>query len=237
MKSWYKPAAAAVLLAVLILSSACGNKTVQVGNTDSKGQADGTAPTTVTASGDAPESPVLDGTGDAALPLVPSSGDSQTEGDGSGEEEAQDPAESGAPADEESSSPSESSFSQAGAASSGIANTAAGLVGSPYTDNGANPQTGFDNSGFLYYVLAENGITISRKASGQSSAGTAVSWEEIQPGDLLFFSTEPGGSTLYGGVYLGDGKMVYAANPQDNTMETAITSPYWAQHFSTARRF
>ena len=62
----------------------------------------------------------------------------------------------------------------------GIILTAESLLGVPFVDGGETPD-GFDNSGFIYYVLRQNGyITCPRGVSAQAQMGTALSYDELK---------------------------------------------------------
>lgn len=78
-------------------------------------------------------------------------------------------------------------------------------MGSPYVYGGTSP-SGFDCSGYIQYVFAQNGKDIPRTTQAQRAAATPVS--EPQPGDLVFF----GSSTYHAGIYAGDGQMYDAGN-------------------------
>ncbi|WP_344244735.1 C40 family peptidase [Isoptericola hypogeus] len=78
---------------------------------------------------------------------------------------------------------------------SAIVEIAMQYLGVPYQWGGSTP-SGFDCSGFTSYVYAEAGISIPRTSSGQRDAGTVVSREEAQPGDLIW---SPGHIAIYAG--------------------------------------
>ncbi|MCL1799835.1 MAG: C40 family peptidase [Promicromonosporaceae bacterium] len=63
---------------------------------------------------------------------------------------------------------------------------AARYVGSPYRWGGTSP-AGFDCSGFTQYVFGQLGINLPRSSGAQRHAGTVVSREEAQPGDLVWW--------------------------------------------------
>ena len=58
--------------------------------------------------------------------------------------------------------------------------------GVPYAYGGASP-SGFDCSGFTQYVMRACGYSIYRTATDQLENGYAVSYSDLQPGDLVFF--------------------------------------------------
>lgn len=54
-----------------------------------------------------------------------------------------------------------------------VVTSAASLIGTDFVDGGETPEQGFDNSGFIYYVLRENGyITCPRGVSQAVGDGT-----------------------------------------------------------------
>jgi cell wall-associated NlpC family hydrolase len=95
---------------------------------------------------------------------------------------------------------------------SGIAATAAKYVGVPYVWGGGSP-SGWDCSGFVAYVYAQNGINISRGTSAIRASGQFVRTSSPKPGDLVF---QNGGGHV--GIYLGGGKMIGAQNPTVDTI-------------------
>lgn len=61
------------------------------------------------------------------------------------------------------------------------------FVGVPYKYAGQSPSTGFDCSGFTYYVMKGFGISLSPASSAQATLGKKVPLDKALPGDLLFF--------------------------------------------------
>lgn len=114
---------------------------------------------------------------------------------------------------------------------------ALGFVGCNYVFGGNGP-TSFDCSGFTKYVYAHFGYTINRVANDQVNNGVAVSFDQLQPGDLICFSNTYSSSDwiTHVGIYIGDGKMVHAANSTRGVTVDTITSGYYYNHFAAARR-
>ena len=61
--------------------------------------------------------------------------------------------------------------------------------GTPYKWGGTEPKRGVDCSGFTSGVYRDQGIIIPRTSKMQYAVGDAVSRNELQYGDLLFFDT------------------------------------------------
>lgn len=129
--------------------------------------------------------------------------------------------------------PSEESSAEEtpGMAAGNVISMARSLIGTDFADGGETPASGFDNSGFIYYVLRENGyITCPRGVSRQSEMGTAVGFGELRTGDLVFFS-ESGTVAEFGGIYIGGGKMIACLMPGTKVKEVDITTNYYQKNF------
>lgn len=115
-----------------------------------------------------------------------------------------------------------------------VANVAIRYVGTPYVWGGTTPR-GFDCSGFTQYVLSQSGITMPRNSYEQFHMGKSVQQAELQPGDLLFFTTyAPGPSHL--GIYIGEGKFVHALNQHTGVITSALDSDYYKNRYLGAKR-
>lgn len=109
-----------------------------------------------------------------------------------------------------------------------IAATARKYLGHKYVYGGASP-SGFDCSGFTYYVYKQFGVSLPRTSGAQRSAGKSVSRDNIRPGDLLTFSGHVG-------IYVGDGVMVHAANPSRGVVTDNVFSGYYSGRILSIRR-
>ena len=83
-------------------------------------------------------------------------------------------------------------------------------LGIPYVWGGSSPSTGFDCSGFTSYVYAQVGVSLPHHAASQYSMGTPVAYEQLAPGDLVFFS-----GLGHVGLYIGGGQFVHAPHTGD----------------------
>ena len=106
-----------------------------------------------------------------------------------------------------------------------IVSTAKRYMGTPYVFGGESPEEGFDCSGFLEYVFAQNGIGIPRTADEQYKLGRLVKPSQLTKGDLVFFTTyEPGASHC--GIYLGDDNFIHAAS--SGVRIDNLNDDYWS---------
>ncbi len=89
--------------------------------------------------------------------------------------------------------------------------------GLPYVWGAAGPAA-FDCSGLVQWSLAQAGVAMPRVAVDQARTGPLVPVSELQPGDLLFYHTDPTDPTYIShvAIYLGSGQMIQAPEPGQN---------------------
>ena len=98
------------------------------------------------------------------------------------------------------------------------------FLGNRYVHGGQSLKSGTDCSGFTMYVLKEFGYSISRTPQGQyTGAGRKISYSEIQPGDIICYSSNGGRSCTHVAFYIGDGKILHAANSKDGVKISSAT--------------
>lgn len=85
------------------------------------------------------------------------------------------------------------------------------FVGNPYVYGGSSLTNGTDCSGFTMSVYAHFGVGLPHSSSAQSGCGYRVSLDSLQPGDLLFYSNDGGGSIGHVALYIGGGQIVHAS--------------------------
>ncbi|MDF2511648.1 MAG: hypothetical protein K0S04_1514 [Herbinix sp.] len=130
-----------------------------------------------------------------------------------------------------SSSQSSSSSSDSGLRSK-VVNYALKFVGNRYVWGGESLTGGADCSGFVQSIYGDFGYSLPRVSRDQaSSAGKRVSESDILPGDLVFYANSSG-SVNHVAMYIGNGKIVHAANSRQGI----ITSQYRYRDIYCVRR-
>ena len=133
---------------------------------------------------------------------------SQPEPEAVGEEEAAS-APAPAPAPEPATSP-EPAPSRSGNAASTAISTAMSYIGTPYVWAGESA-SGLDCSGLTMVSYAAAGVDLTHSSRVQYGEGAQVPLDAVQPGDLVFWSSDGSQSGIYHvAIYLGDDMMIEA---------------------------
>ena len=107
-----------------------------------------------------------------------------------------------------------------GSVNGDIIATAKQYIGTPYIANAADPNVGFDCSGFVMYVFAQIGMHLPHNANVQGQIGTRVPMSEAIPGDLLVWEGHVA-------IYVGNGMMIDSAKPGT----TVNIRPIWGEPY------
>ncbi len=130
-----------------------------------------------------------------------------------------------------------------GTASSGAVSTegerlvaeAKRYLGVPYVYGGTSP-SGFDCSGFVYYVYRQCGYSITRTATAQNGNGVYVSRDALQPGDIIIFYNGAMSGIGHAGMYVGDGQFIHASSGSGRVVISSLSETYYNSHYYSARR-
>lgn len=104
---------------------------------------------------------------------------------------------------------------------------AATKLGRPYVWGASGPNS-FDCSGLTSWAFKQVGIVLPRSSSAQATVGKPVRWEDLRPGDLVFYYSP----VSHVGIYAGDGKMINAPQSGDVVKYQTVSK----KAFSGARR-
>ena len=85
------------------------------------------------------------------------------------------------------------------------------FLGNPYVYGGTSLTNGADCSGFTQAIYANFDIAIGRSSRDQAVKGTAISLDNLQPGDIIFYAS--GDYINHAALYIGGGEIIHASNP------------------------
>lgn len=113
------------------------------------------------------------------------------------------------------------------------------LVGTRYRYGGSTVKSGFDCSGFIGYLFKEElGMQLPRSTREMINIDAPlVEREELEPGDLLFFSTNGRGRVSHAGIYLGDDQFIHSSSSRSGGVRVdSLEDRYWNRTFIEAKR-
>lgn len=113
------------------------------------------------------------------------------------------------------------------------------LIGTPYKYGGMSPESGFDCSGLVQYILGlSSPITLPRTSHDMFhlGGGREISLGELKAGDLLFFRIGKSRKINHVAVYIGENRFVHAPSTGNVVRVDPLDSPYWSRYFHAAKR-
>jgi peptidoglycan endopeptidase LytE len=118
-----------------------------------------------------------------------------------------------------------------------LVSIASKYLGYAYTWGGASPRTGFDCSGFTWYVYQQAGKSIpNHDLWGQLQSGTRISRANLQAGDLVFFQNTYMPGLSHVGIYIGGGRFINAQSERAGVTVASLSDPFWASRYVGASR-
>jgi len=105
-------------------------------------------------------------------------------------------------------------------------------IGSPYR-NGGTTTSGFDCSGLMVWAFEKAGVKLPRTSFEQYRLGTTVAKDEIQVGDLVFFSSAGSGASHVG---IATSATTVISATSSGVMEHQIDDSYWGRYYVGAKR-
>ncbi|MDP2228700.1 MAG: C40 family peptidase, partial [Moraxellaceae bacterium] len=111
------------------------------------------------------------------------------------------------------------------------------LIGTPYKYGGNSPETGFDCSGLVRYILGlSSTITLPRSSAEMfRMGGRDVSLDNLVAGDLIFFKVKSR-RINHVAVYIGEGRFVHAPSTGGFVRVDVLGKSYWQKYITGARR-
>ncbi len=107
-------------------------------------------------------------------------------------------------------------------------------LGKPYKYGATGPNS-YDCSGLTSSLFKKMGISIPRVSRNQLNAGTPVSRNELEYGDLILFARD-GKNINHVGIYVGDGQFVHSPQTGDVVRYASLETGYYNRSYYAARR-
>jgi cell wall-associated NlpC family hydrolase len=126
--------------------------------------------------------------------------------------------------------------SPGGAASPGaqaVIQAALSYLDVPYV-YGGNSAKGIDCSGLVKACFGACGVQLPRQAHLQAEVGQPVPFDQLQPGDRLYFSVKK--QYDHTGIYLGSGNFIHASMSRHKVAVDNLSTPLYGEHLAAARR-
>jgi len=115
-------------------------------------------------------------------------------------------------------------------------------IGRPYR-SGAKGPNAFDCSGFTGFIFRNHGYSLGADSRMQARQGVGVNADDVEPGDLIFFSGRRGGHTVgHVGMVIdvdrasGKMKFIHASTRKGVVIQNFPDGAYYSKHFLRFRR-
>lgn len=109
------------------------------------------------------------------------------------------------------------------------------MLGVRYRRSGGSEKTGFDCSGLVKSLFSQFDIELPRSSREQFKQGEEVNRDELEVGDLVFFSSG-GTRPTHVGIYIGDDKFIHAALKARKVIVSDLNKFWYTMRYLGARR-
>jgi cell wall-associated NlpC family hydrolase len=109
------------------------------------------------------------------------------------------------------------------------------MLGVRYRFSGGSEKTGFDCSGLVKNLFSKFNIDLPRSSREQFKQGEKIDRDNLQVGDLVFFSSG-GKSPTHVGIYLGNDKFLHAARKAREVVVSDLNKFWYTMRYLGARR-
>ena len=109
------------------------------------------------------------------------------------------------------------------------------FLGLPYRWGGMSERRGVDCSGLVKVLFAKLHVELPRSSREQIQSGKEISLDQLETGDLVFFSTH-GEIPTHVGVYLDNDQFLHAEQKAGRVIITNLKDPWYVKRFLGARR-
>ncbi|MGA2553566.1 MAG: NlpC/P60 family protein [Smithella sp.] len=118
-----------------------------------------------------------------------------------------------------------------------LVKTAKDFIGVPYLWGGQSVDDGFDCSGLTMTVYQLNGMNLPRHSMRQFDAGTSISKNDLQKGDLVFFAGKGTNRVSHVGIYIGNDKFIHASSQGKKIRIDCLSTDYFSKQFVGAKTY
>ena len=118
-----------------------------------------------------------------------------------------------------------------------LVKTAKDVIGVPYLWGGLSADDGFDCSGLTMTVYQLNGLNLPRHSMRQFDAGTTVSKDALQKGDLIFFAKKGSLRVSHVGIYIGNDRFIHASSHGKKIRIDSLSAAYFTRQFIGAKTY
>ncbi|MDD4067122.1 MAG: SH3 domain-containing protein [Clostridia bacterium] len=105
---------------------------------------------------------------------------------------------------------------------------------------GGKTLSGFDCSGFVYYLYHSYVPDLGRSGKTQYGYGTTIEKDQLVAGDLIYFSSDGikniSQPVTHVGIYIGNGIFIHAANTHRGVVFNSIESGYYYDNYLFSKR-